>query len=122
MKDHRLPGCASAARTQQKGSKISPQKTKRNVLGRLWIYQQNQSLAIRFYLYPEANPCYLKQMARPAESKRQWISGLATTLTAIVCLFGFWRLSPGVTFTIALISLVALVIFFWLAGKAGRGD
>jgi hypothetical protein len=42
---------------------------------------------------------------------------LAITLTAIVCLFGFWRLSPAVTFLIAAVSLVALVALFWMAGK-----
>jgi hypothetical protein len=51
------------------------------------------------------------------ESGRRWISGLAITITALVCLFGFWRLSPGVTFVIALSALVALIFFFWLAGK-----
>lgn len=52
------------------------------------------------------------------ETRRQWISGLAITLTALVCLFGFWRLSPGATFVVASVALVALVGFFWLAGKS----
>jgi hypothetical protein len=56
-------------------------------------------------------------MALHQETKRQWISGLAITLTAIVCLFGFWRLSPGVTFIVAVASLVILVFLFWYAGK-----
>jgi hypothetical protein len=59
-------------------------------------------------------------MARREQTKRQWISGLAITLTALVCLFAFWRLAPDVTFVIAVIALVALLIFFWLAGKPSR--
>jgi hypothetical protein len=51
------------------------------------------------------------------ETRRRWVSGLAITLTALVSLFGFWRLSPGATFLIALLGLVALIIFFWVAGK-----
>lgn len=56
------------------------------------------------------------RMAQQA-TKRQWISGLAIILTALVCLFGFWRLSPGVTFAVALGAFIALVFAFWLAGK-----
>jgi hypothetical protein len=47
------------------------------------------------------------------ESRRQWIAGLAITLTALVCLFGFWRLSPGTTFVVSLIALAGLIFFFW---------
>jgi hypothetical protein len=61
-------------------------------------------------------------MQRPLESRRQWISGLAITITALVCLFGFWRLSPGVTFVIATSALVALIFFFWLAGRDGARE
>ena len=60
----------------------------------------------------------LQIMAFREESKRQWIFGLAITITALVSLFGFWRLSPGLTFVIASIALCALIVFFWLAGKA----
>lgn len=56
-------------------------------------------------------------MAAHTETQRQWLSGLAITLTTLVCLFGFWRLSPGATLAISSISLVALLMFFWLAGK-----
>jgi hypothetical protein len=58
-------------------------------------------------------------MAYRRETKRQWISGLAITLTALIGLFAFWRLSPGLTFAIGLVSLVALLIVFWVAGKQG---
>lgn len=59
----------------------------------------------------------LSGMTFRQETKRQWISGLAITLTALVCLFGFWRLSPGVTFIIAVVSLAVLAFVFWYAGK-----
>jgi len=59
-------------------------------------------------------------MARRGESSRQWIFGLAIVLTALVCLFGFSHLAPGATFIIAAAALVALVVFFWLAGKNGK--
>jgi hypothetical protein len=50
--------------------------------------------------------------------KRQRVSGLAITITTLVCLFGFWRLSPGATFVIALISLIVLLTVFWITGKS----
>lgn len=53
----------------------------------------------------------------PREPRRAWISRLAITITALVCLFGFWRLSPGITFAVASAALVALVVAFWFAGK-----
>jgi hypothetical protein len=56
-------------------------------------------------------------MVHRVESKRQWISGLAITLTALVCLFAFWRLSPGITFVIAVCALIALIGLFWVAGN-----
>jgi hypothetical protein len=59
-------------------------------------------------------------MAYRLETKRQWLSGLAITLTSLVCLFGFWRLSPVTTFVIASTALVALVGFFWMAGKGSK--
>jgi hypothetical protein len=55
------------------------------------------------------------------QTTRQWIFGVLITLTTLVCLFGFWRLSPGATFIVASGALIALVIFFWLAGKNGGG-
>lgn len=55
-------------------------------------------------------------MVHRVESKRQWISGLAITLTALVCLYAFWRLSPGITFIVAVCALVALITLFWFAG------
>ncbi|MCP1751183.1 VIT1/CCC1 family predicted Fe2+/Mn2+ transporter [Bradyrhizobium elkanii] len=55
-------------------------------------------------------------MVQRAESKRQWISGLAITLTSLVCLFAFWHLSPGVTYTVAVCALVALIVLFWVHG------
>jgi hypothetical protein len=58
--------------------------------------------------------------ANQVEARREWISGLAITLTALVCLFGFWRLSPGVTLIIASCALVSLIGFFWLAGRGGK--
>jgi divalent metal cation (Fe/Co/Zn/Cd) transporter len=56
-------------------------------------------------------------MRTPDQSHRQWLAGLAITLTALVCLFGFWRLSPIATMIIAAIALVALIFVFWLAGR-----
>lgn len=60
-------------------------------------------------------------MAHRLETTREWAFGVAITLTTLVCLFGFWRLSPGATFVVAASALVALLIFFWLAGKAESG-
>jgi len=51
------------------------------------------------------------------DSRRAWISGLLITLTVLVALFGFWRLSPGATFIIACLALVAFAIAFWMAGE-----
>ncbi len=68
--------------------------------------------------YQNMNKLLLQTMAYREESKRQWIFGLAITVTALVSLFGFWQLSPGLTFMIASIALCALVVFFWFAGKA----
>jgi hypothetical protein len=48
---------------------------------------------------------------------RGWISGLAIILTALVALFGFWRLSPGLTFVIACVALIGLIAALWVAGK-----
>jgi hypothetical protein len=45
------------------------------------------------------------------------LNGLAITVTAMICLFGFWKLSPGLTFAIASISFVALIALLWIAGK-----
>ena len=53
----------------------------------------------------------------PKDSIRTWLSGLAIIVTALVALFGFWRLSPGVTFVVACLALVGLVTALWLAGK-----
>jgi arginine exporter protein ArgO len=58
----------------------------------------------------------MQQMVHQA-IKRQWISGLAIILTTLVCLFGFWRLSPSTTLLVSLVSLVGLIFVFWLAGK-----
>jgi hypothetical protein len=41
----------------------------------------------------------------------------AIPVTCLIALFGFWRLSPGVTFGIALLALAALLAALWLAGK-----
>jgi divalent metal cation (Fe/Co/Zn/Cd) transporter len=62
-------------------------------------------------------------MSRPhdrpkkAETSRDWLAGLAVTITTLVCLFGFWRLAPGTTFIVAIIALAAMIISFWIAGK-----
>lgn len=53
------------------------------------------------------------------ETRRQWISGLAIILTAMVCLFGFWRLAPEITVIVALVALIALLVLFWIAGGKG---
>ena len=59
-------------------------------------------------------------MAPRQESKRQWVCALAVVLTAVVCLFGFSQLAPEATFVIALAAFVAIIVFFWLAGKNGN--
>lgn len=48
---------------------------------------------------------------------RRWLSGLAITVTCLVGLFGFWRLSPGLTFIIACAALIGCGAAFWVAGK-----
>ena len=52
------------------------------------------------------------------ESMRAWLSGLAITLTTLVGLFAFWRLSPGTTFIVACVALIGLLAALWIAGKA----
>lgn len=51
------------------------------------------------------------------DSIRTWLSGLAIIVTALVALFGFWRLSPGVTFAVACLALLGLVVALWIAGN-----
>jgi cobalamin biosynthesis protein CobD/CbiB len=66
-----------------------------------------------------AIPLLRKHMPQPKtkkQSTRQWIGGVAVALTTIVCLFAFWRLSPDVTFIIALVALGGMIFSFWLAG------
>ena len=52
-------------------------------------------------------------MAAPANkgTARKWIAHAAIPVTALVCVFGFWRLAPGLTFAIALVAAL------WVAGK-----
>lgn len=38
-------------------------------------------------------------------------------MTALIALFGFWRLSPGATFIVAVVASIALVAALWMAGK-----
>lgn len=49
---------------------------------------------------------------------RERTSGLAIILTALACLFVFWRLSPGLTFAVAAgaLPLLVLVVLFWMTG------
>jgi hypothetical protein len=58
-----------------------------------------------------------RRQAREKIAWQSWLSGLAVTLTSTICLFGFWRISPGTTYIIALIALVGLVFALWVAGK-----
>lgn len=51
------------------------------------------------------------------ESRRGWLSGLAIILTTLVGLFAFWRLSPGLTFVVACVALLGLLVALWIAGK-----
>jgi len=51
------------------------------------------------------------------ESTRSWLAGLAITVTTLVGLFAFWRLSPGATFIVACVALVGLLAALWVAGK-----
>ena len=50
-------------------------------------------------------------------SGRLWLARLAITLTALICLFAFDHLAPKVTFVIAVLALIGLMIAFWQAGK-----
>ena len=54
------------------------------------------------------------------QTKRQWISGLAIILTALVCLFSFSKLAPDVTLIVALVALVVLVALFWWTGRTKK--
>lgn len=51
------------------------------------------------------------------ESTRAWLAGLAIVVTTLIGLFAFWRLAPGVTFIVACVALISLVIALWIAGK-----
>jgi len=37
--------------------------------------------------------------------------------TTLIALFGFWRISPGITFIVATLALAGMIIAFWVAGK-----
>jgi len=58
-------------------------------------------------------------MARPhqKESFRKWVSLLAVPVTGLVALIGFWRLSPGLTFVVAVVALACMLVALWIAGK-----
>ena len=58
-----------------------------------------------------------RRSPRKKETPRSWLSGLAIVLTTLIALFGFWRLSPEITFVVACLALVGLCISFWIAGK-----
>lgn len=51
------------------------------------------------------------------DTSRRWISGIAVMVAAVVSLFGFWHLSPGVTFIVAVAALGAMIFFLWLSGR-----
>ena len=51
-----------------------------------------------------------------SESTRQWIAGLAVTLTTIIAYLAFWRLAPVPTFVVGCVALVAMVIGAWIYG------
>ena len=56
------------------------------------------------------------------EGPRQWVTGLVVIAATIVGFFGFARLSREWTLGISAGILVALIIFFWFAGRsATRG-
>lgn len=74
------------------------------------------------YSYQSMVEMMRKAKSPRGESKRQWISGLAITITALVCLFGFSKLAPSTTFVVALGAFVALVVIFWIAGKPDDGS
>lgn len=56
----------------------------------------------------------------PRESTRTWLSGLAVTLTAMVAMFAFWHLSPGITFLIGCFALLGLIVAAWHYGRETR--
>lgn len=51
------------------------------------------------------------------DASMKWATRIAVPVTCIVCLFAFWRLSPGVTWILALAALAGLVAALWIAGK-----
>lgn len=55
-----------------------------------------------------------RMRSKPPETKRAWLSGLAITVTTLVGLFGFWHLSPGLTYIVACIALVGLIASIFL--------
>ena len=58
----------------------------------------------------------MSRQDRPVESRRQWLAGLAITLTTIVSYLTFWHLAPGVTFAVGGVALLAMIVAIWVAG------
>ncbi len=53
---------------------------------------------------------------QPTKTTRAWLEGMAVSVTTIICFFGFWRLSPGITLIIACLALIVLVALLWREG------
>lgn len=47
----------------------------------------------------------------------QRLSLAAIPIVTVLAMVGFWRLAPGVTFVLAVLALLALIVFLWAAGK-----
>lgn len=56
------------------------------------------------------------------QSTRAWLSGLAVTISTIVCYFAFWHISPGVTFIVGCVALVSLIVAGWILGRDGKSN
>ncbi len=60
-----------------------------------------------------------KAMSRPereVQTARQWLSGLAVTLTTIVSYIGFARISVKWTLVVAICIIIGLLTFLWIMG------
>ena len=60
----------------------------------------------------------IESAARPkSQTLRSWLSGLSITVATIIGLFAFWRISPGLTYLVALGAMLVLTVSIWIAGK-----
>ncbi len=62
----------------------------------------------------------MSRRERPAETTRQWVTGLVVIVATIGCFFGFAHISFGWTVGISLTLLISLLVFFWTVGERKR--